>query len=566
MRTERNPRCDDCSTKNLLYAEIDTLIADVVVGNFRHRESLLVLRMCSKALRNAIGSSISDWCDKFTKLQHSRINATSDQHYSSVVAAERMSVAAFGNFSGAAKKVMDVSIMQESTFMGALSNRCVLCGQSMTTSCRESTMQDDEQHVIPGYVFGHRSCIRKHIVMLSEGSSAIQRGSEPKELHKELSAVSQMNNRKVTIDKKAVIDRISCWYKTAYLQSSTNGLVFVWLRPHPMVKLEDTLYGSLNITEDDVQQSLMKAAAHANEVAIQADKRRKSVSARIEQHTNQCFVELRLWLGKGHTRWRCIEDLEDFHQNILSSIGFLSTSSTLSAKRVVCAHMSMVYNALILLDKTVRRLQLKHRSAIIDWLVSSLRVDEVFVNKSSDIDLYNMPFLTEVHGYGSATISKDIDSAIDAELAIVNHVLALLAACTSNDLTVTSFQKLTSETTRDGTKYKAEVCIFIRSCQITFSSCVIISHSDICKLKFIVIDHIDKRTADTIPDVPPVPENHDVETVKLFFSSVVNACFSVGAQDVAFSTGISLLVNIDGYREIRDVVQTRSQTLPPQGR
>ena len=524
------------------YPDIEILLAETVVGNFKHKESLLVLRACCRSLRNAVDSSIATWCSRFSTQQRGRMSKQDqDEMYSSIVNAELMVDRAFGSYQRPAKLLLDVSVVNKTTYLCALVNRCVLCGDTMIRDCRVA-MEDSEECIVPNYAYAHRSCIRKNLVMLIDTTS-IQRGAEPRELHRELSAVAQLNPRNVVINRKTVMESISTWYKTAYANKRAFGPQLVWLRNHPLVRPEDTLYGSMKITNDEVNQSLVAASAHSRDVSVQAEVRRRSVVSRIELHKQQCLSEFRLWLGKGHTRWRTVEDLEELDDNIMSSIGFLGHTNTPHLTRVVCGSMTVVFNAVALLHRTIDMLNERARYCM-DWLVNTIGVYAAFENNTTSFSPVAMSLLP----------SEVKQSASEHEVTIVSAILNAFASCKPSDVTVVRFTKSdASRPTNELPKYNAHVSVFIREFSVNFTSRLVIAHSDLCKLKFVLLRLVDPYLGKTIPPAPTIPDS-DVSSVENFFTRMIKCCFAEGSG-VALSKGLSMLVNYASFVEIRDSLQ-----------
>ena len=466
-----------------------------------------------------------------------------EELYESSVNAEMMIDCAFGSSSRPAKSLLDVSVVNKTTYLCALVNRCVLCGDTMLRDCR-AAMEDTEECIIPNYVYAHRSCIRKNLVMLTDGANSIQRGAEPRDLHRELSAVSQFNPRSVVINKDSVVDALSLWYKTAYMSRRSFRPQLVWLRNHPMVRPEDTLYGALKITNDEVNQSVLASNEQSREVSVQAEARKKTVTSRIEMHKQQCVAELRVWLGKGHTRWRTVEDLEDFDKNIMTSIGFLAPTHTPPLTRVACGNMNVVFNTLLLLHKTIELMDRRARYCL-TWLVNTIRVEMAFENATTSFNPSVMSFLP------SETRQSVVEHEVKTTAAIVNS----FAACKSEDLSVTRFAKAdTVRVDQDLPNYNAHVSILLKDHNVTFTSHVFISHADMCKLKYVLIGLIaNPDISRCIPSIPPVPDT-DVSTVENFFSVMMKCCFSEGSGP-ALSKGLEVLVNQTTFSEVRDSFQ-----------
>ena len=509
--------------------DLETLLAETVVGEARHREALLVLRACSRGLLSAVDASVELWCARFSRCQRARARASLEEQYAAAVDAERMASRAFG--ASAASRLMDASNVAHKTFMAALADRCVLCGASASSTNRVF-VEDSEQCAVPKCVFGHTACIRKHLVLLSD--SGPQRGAEPRELQRELCAVAEFCGVEAT--RGAFMERASEWFKAVY--ADRHGSQLVWLRPHPLVRPEDTLYGALGVSEAEVRRAV---AARSGEVARQAEVRRKIVASRVEQHTRQCVAELRLWLGKGLTRWRSVEDLEDLHEDIMSSVGFLGPGPTPFSKRVLCGSLQVVCNTLILLDGTLAHLE-RARDAL-DWFVRCVGCERAFDNVSSSFSPYNMHFVPP----------EEAEDVVLAEVMSAAATVNALCACGEGDVQVTSFSKAPSLRENPESRYKIRVALFLKEYDTRYCCTRVLSHSFLCKLKFKVL-----REAGV--GLPPVPrDGDDLERVRDFAQRALSACFRPEAGR-ALSVGLSVLAEeACTFAEIRNAIVARAR-------
>ena len=152
------------------YDAIESLLADAVVGNFKYVNVMMTYRAVSRRMRDAIDHAVDQWCAAFVVLQRQRVGyfidkrdsliEVDEEYYKVVVSMEKLVKRAFGSCSGVLRSIVHLSKVDRVTYYGAVTKRCVLCGNRMSSS---SNVEDAEsmRHT-PGYVFAHPLCQRKH--------------------------------------------------------------------------------------------------------------------------------------------------------------------------------------------------------------------------------------------------------------------------------------------------------------------------------------------------------------------------------------------------------------------
>jgi len=522
---------------------------------------LLCLRTCCKSLKRAIDDEIQSWCNAFSdtqKLQALPIQKPRDreEYYRVVVDLEIKLSDSFGTATGATKNFLNISRVNVASYLAALTGRCVLCSRKMSPC---PLVQDSEQeNMVPSYVFAHPSCQRKHMVVICSGeANPIQRGSEPRDLHRELAAVSSMNSRGIVVNRAAAIEALSPWYRAMY--APPNGHFFrppimVWLREHPLVRSEDTLYGALGLDQEDVKRCVDAMNAQTLELYNQSEQRRVNIAKKAQEIAEATQAEVRVWLGKGLTRWRSIEDMDAFHPDMVKTTGlsqFMSPSTACYTRRLATWHSAPVFNTLMLFDRVVGFLDESKRMVMVDWVVSSLGLVNMFGSA---------PFqLSHVE-------ADSLDSVIDCEAKWHSCFLNDLSKMDPSDIDILDIKRVRGGCSDSKYMLTARLVIGrdrimrssgeIDTMPYTLNVCnkVVVSLVDMCKFKYVVSRLMTRELADQLPSIPSErhlsSEDQDTyEEERCFFLSVIRACFSEGAG-FALAKALALLVAGTNYKEI----------------
>ena len=393
-------RVEKDQTAFQLYDSIESLLADSVVGFHRHTHAILKYRMVSKGLREAIDNAVERWCNTFSELQarlvRSRIsNNCTELRFQTLVTLEKLIKEAFGSCEATFRKVIHVSKMDKVVYFAVSSKRCVLCGGDMQCETKLPMVEDTEcPRLCPLYTFAHRACQRKHVIEITESRPQIVRvkTNYQEENEREVVALSHMaRNENIHLPEQAfttnyIFPKMSDWYRIASYSVYCNtaatdadhrhGMV-VWLRPHERVKPEDTLYGALRIYPDLVTKALNHYTRHLVQLRDLTLARRLSVKKRTEQLTGAYEADVRLWLGKGKTRWRSIEELQCVHECIMSSSA-IDRLIDPSVKRKDKLTVASVCNSLHMFSRTIDNMRDGMASSTMDWVVRCAKVHEIF--------------------------------------------------------------------------------------------------------------------------------------------------------------------------------------------
>jgi len=458
----------------------------------------------------------------------------SEEYYETVVEAEYMIARAFGSIDGPLKTFFNISKFNVENYLSALLGRCALCQNKMNR--RSSSLDDNYGCIVPQYTFSHPMCNRKHLVCISNGAQPVQRGAEPRELHKELSAVVQMNPRNTRINRDSVFARLSPQYKINYEQKMDSAPMMVWLRPHPLVEFEDTLYGAVGITNQEVKESVRALDAHNDRLSRQAAAKRQRLAKRMDHISRQFFADIRVWLGKGHTRWRSIEDVTAFHPQMMSSMGLIEHYCEALHPGMKRINPNNTYpypvcNVFMLMERTLSHVK-DSSGGIVDWLISSIKIDSAF-------DSFELQFADP----------KNVDWMVEEEANTVAAVLNSLSVSKPEDVTIESFSK-TTYSTKECAAYSVKMSMYLSGLEnhrLVAWSRFIISHEDICKLKVVASKLMDPALAMSLPTIPT---SEDAASVGDFFSIVIKACFAKGAA-YARSKALSVIISQQTFQEIK---------------
>ena len=122
-------------------------------------------------------------------------------------------------------------------------------------------------------------------------------------------------------------------------------------------------------------------------------------------------AEVRVWLGKGKTRWRSIEDLVMFHKDAVSSSQIDRLICPRMRKSGSARSVAAICNAIHLFDASLRGLNQKPSVSLLEWIISMLSVHAVFGQPA-----YEMQYVD----------SSMIDVAITNEAAVYAKIFGMI--------------------------------------------------------------------------------------------------------------------------------------------
>lgn len=552
-RREQEPRpeafCDNDA--------IETLLADAVVGNYRYAKVMMVYRQCSKRMSAAVDQSVDRWCLTFSRKQaehltfkekHSRANPGEDA-YRMMVELEGMVRRAFGSVKGPLKCFIDLSKVDRFTYYAAVLHRCVLCGCRLSPTIN-SEPDADSRGGMPDYTLAHASCQRKHMVLVGSNASRAPRTAEQKDLHRELAAVSAFVSQAADVSRTSLLPVMSRWYRNNVDCMRFRGSIWVWLRPHERVRADDTLYGALDITEEDVKVAVRKNDELSIVLRKQDEQRRISIASKTKELTALYKAEVRVWLGKGKTRWRCIEDLELFHEDMLSSTQLDRVVDPSKRQENKTKSVASVCNCIHLFSKSMDAMAVQASKATVDWAVRHATIQGIFGNAGYELqfvdkDKLDLAVANEAKVYAKAL---DLVQSLGPDSASCYRVRAMAAGHGG------SYDSISYDIY---TRINWSECCFITQTSACFS------HVDLCKLKYILASHMPSHLHSGLPEVFDVPLSSvgwqgetDRRESEDQVASYMNAIIRVASGSVTGLAKSVLLKHLIGVELFYEIVDT----------
>lgn len=539
MSVPQSPSVRAVGRKPLAFercSDLDCLLASAVVGKHAHFSVLLAYRAVSSTLRAAVDSEIEEWCAEFSSMQSRRADllvarktpSASEEQFRLLVALERRSKAAFGGCRGALGGIVNVSLMDRACYFGAASCRCVLCGQRMTSAPRAV----DAESLSQSFAFAHHYCQRKHVAVLNCGVAALPKTGEPRDVQKELHAVHRFHCRSSpdVWSRDLVLGNLSNWYR-AHAAPRSFGPIHVWMRRHPAVRDEDTLYGALGISDNDVSAALELQTQLAIAMKQQLEERRLAVARKTQELAEAYEADLRVWLGRGRTRWRSVEDIDALHVEILSSARF----DRLVEGSRRGGGVGMVCNTLHLFSRTLDYVPGGLSLPMLDLLVRHLELHRVFGPKAAELQYFD---------------SVAVHAAVDKEAVVYARALHALQTVGPGGVAGVDVWRA-SETTPDTLfAIAADLCV---GEGLVLSRNICMTREQICKFKYEVAHEIPEGSA-----LPALPLDGDGgEEVAAFMRAVLCRCFAADAG-MARALALSWLIDSAAFREVVGSLATRA--------
>lgn len=515
------------------YDDIEALLADTVVGTHRHASTMLVYRATSTRMRDAIDEAIDRWCRRFVAMQESFVrlrigtesDAATEERFRVRVAMETMVQRAFGSCSGVLRSVVHLSKVDRVTYLAVAVRRCVLCGRKVSHELSAVEGEEHNAKNAPEYVFAHPLCQRRHLVSITDGPHGVPKGGEPRDLHRELDAVSNLlsETRNEAVSRAGALPKLSGWYRCNVWDRPAPLPLMVWMRPHDRVKAADTLYGALGVTPDFARGAVQRMEEHSRSIREQANARRASVAKKAVELTEVYEAEIRVWLGKGKTRWRSLEHLEGVHECIMASthIDQLINSAVKRSGPFSHGNVNAVCNALQIFSRTVELMPSGMSQATMDWLVRCATVHSTF-----GVLGYELQYIDDCM----------VDVAVNNEARSHARVLDLM-----QNVGPDAIRNVRGRTNFAMHDFVVTVHLTER---VHFTSVFSMSHSDVCKFKYVVAAEMPKELAAELPPLTEVWVN-DCS----FIAKVLRTCLCPGAA-MARAVALERLVTSEMFREL----------------
>ena len=524
------------------YEDIETLLATAVVGNHRYNRVIMTYRQCSKGMRDAVDRAVEDWCADFVRLQNQYTalrgkredTDNGEEVYKVTVDMERRVKRAFGSINGVMRSFMFLSRVDRYTYYGAVLRRCVLCGNHLVTSSQNDDAENPRH--VPCYTLSHEHCQRKHLVIISSGPNPIPKGAEPRDLHRELSAVASFHPNVSDISRASVLPRMSPWFRSTVETSARLATpILVWLRPHPRVNDEDTLYGALGLSTSDVKLAVRKADEHSQMLREQSAQRRTLVAKKTQELTEVYEAEIRVWLGKGKTQWRSIEELEGVHEDMLRSSHIDRLIDPAMKRKHGERSVPAICNSVLLFSKTLASMAKPITPPMTDWMVRTATINSIF----------------GVAGHELQYVDREVvDTAVENESIAYAKALDIVEAMNGNTIECIRVKATSPGFYKSDLSYEVHVRMTCPSHTMTNSFAM--SHVELCKLKFVVAAEMSDSVSSKLPLVPSrhLEMRSDTEAAVLnYVQKLISVCMSREAG-MARSIVLSHILSLKTFMEL----------------
>lgn len=568
-----------------LNHEISALLAAYVVGVHRHHRQMVAMRHCCRSLRDAVDAAVDGWCARF--VQRRKVWACDyggcrratlhmpkgEWVYKAQADMLAMWERAFvgSNFAQhpvatqhpALRNFVYINKIDRAAFYCAVSERCALCGEHILKNQHGAFHDAHQACGEPVYAFAHIRCQKKHMVCIKgawDQCDAVRTAEEPRELHRELQAVHHLlkletqEEGTVFFSKKLVFRALSSWFRCVQLWQAhiADMPLLVWLRPHPLVRREDTLYGALDITEAHVTLALRQQEERSALGAMQAIRRQEELRENRVRLARAYEAELRVWLGKGKTRWRTIEHAEAMHEDLLKSAGMQRFLKPDTLQRVPAAASELVpcLHVLHLFSATLDRMARLPSPGLLSCLVHKIGLHNIYIKSAMDLQLID---------------EAQIDTAVANEASDFAYVMDRMDSMRGQDIESVHSTIHGNTSCVYTSTYGVRVRAHMMLCEepVTFTSQFCISHEELCMLKY--------RAREALPEHPPsmrarlwrdIPSGSTTQEesgmpstllINAYLRDIFDACLcpdSAGARTIA----LTLLFDYKMCNELRETL------------
>lgn len=415
------------------------LLVTITVGSTRFRVVLLKYRALNKRFKQEADVAIDLWCSAFQTLANAQRHAqpvlsfieptvcSNDDSERLLYKMQTMVRSAFGQDHMLPERHMAlVSILNRNVYLHMLTRTCCLC---------HNPLLNDSGADLPlfNYTYAHKQCQLSHCVQItartkkSKGDHPLQTGVSRKWNRLGVEGANVLLGCKLEGNKRKVTEtRIRSKLGTRYSQFVANrngesvalsGSLLVWLRPHPAIRNDETLYGILDIDKNTEQRATKLAEEYFCNLRERAKEKllKKSVQRRKVQSA-QVKSQIRAKLSNlksTNTYLKSVSDVEAVHAEASNALNlsWLQNGHTCPTKN----WSSALVTAIEILDETLVLLEgFTNRGLVLDWLFSH-HAKEVIWN----------PICDEENTYTKSALWHLKNMARDIALPVVHLLRAL---------------------------------------------------------------------------------------------------------------------------------------------
>lgn len=512
-----------CASVNICACgdDIECLLASVVVGNFFSKSVMLLYRVLSTRFRSAVDARVREWCVRFRSIQdewlslggRSALGPHCERAVQLLVKMESLAVRAFGKRNTVLLLPL-LSKVDVATYHATLQRKCVLCGFPLG---RLEISGHERYADAPVFTMAHVACERKHCVFVASRHALSARPTPAAELAREVASVA--NHKKIALFQENVEPLLCTWHERGKRLEGEGR--WLWVRPHEHVREEHTLYGALGVTRADVEDALAAEERQRQQHRDNAEARRRAVEARALEAAVAMEAEVRVFLGRRKTRWRCIRDLDDFHPGLAGELGLFVSRSE---RRGVVHSAAWTNIVLRLLHESTALMKRPLKSCLKNWIVDSLQVAKLFGPTAHELM------------YVDAT---QFEEAVHQEAVLHAQIFDFVDSMDEHNLL--------SVKTRVVNMFSGEHCFAITPCSKIGNFCarpqVLLTHTEILKLKFAILENTNNSLS-VLPSLP-TPDADVAFFIKTLLSTALER--ESGARELA----LHFLVPLHIVRELK---------------
>lgn len=524
--------------------DVEYLIAGSLVGRGSMENTLMSARQVSKRWKQAVDASVDEWCSRFTALKErwmyegglaSTMNCR-ENAVESLVCMEKLCEDSFSARHMAVTSLPYISKMDRTTYYAQVKQVCVLC------NTRISTSQQAERENSKQMTLSHASCERNHVLSIqcyrTRGLLGMQKVFFS-DAHKEAATVCSYKG--INLCLQTVKKDLSDYYSTCIPCHPDQTSIGVWVRPHPRVKDSDTLYHALNITSKDIEDAENYEEGCKQQFKNNMENRKMAVESKAIELARVSEAEVRVWMGKGKTRWRSIEDLVMFHKDSITSSQIDMLICPRMRKSGSAMSVAAICNAIHLFDASLKGLHEKPSVSLLEWIISMLSVHSVFGQPA-----YEMQYVD----------SSMIDVAITNEATVYSRIFGMVEMMDQSSLNSCKARVLPHQLN------STEACYAVTTNATCGNHIVspqfVLTQTEVCKLKFKVKQCLPDHMHCRLPAIPMFAElvelNGDLAVaVSHFVSSMLRLCLEKGAGK-ARAIGLFYMIPLHMLKELKTQV------------
>jgi len=507
-------------------ADMEDLLIEPIVGDRKFARALLAYRGCSRRMKAAVDCAVKRWCEQFAQLQHEHVwhvhamlqTGECERAYELEARLDHMATRAFGS-TVASRAFTGISLATPAAYFACLRGVCMLCGQSLD---QMPSFDDSERpEIAPCYCIAHDQCQRKHMVCVPVAKRPrrtviIHRAGPAASPQDEMAAVFHFSESTPELSRSTVLPRLSAWYRSRVPDAQRRDApILVWLKAHPLVRERDTLYGALGITPDLAEAAMARREKVAREQREAIDERRRALARKTEELSSIYEAELRLWLGKGRTRWRTIEQLDACHADMLSSAGVDRVLNPgQRTRRFMDASVATVCNSLLLTSRALDLVKKPLSPAVFDWLVGCATVSCVFGEPAYDLQFVD---------------SGRLDEAVHNEALVAAAALDVVENMRGSSVRGSSVRCRSVRRIAAGDLSREEWFEFFMDFSlgaISASTVIRMTRAAACKLKYNAASAMpqDSPSRSWLPPIPQEREEEQEMRFAAYFNQMLAAC------------------------------------------